>query len=196
MKFVEKEKQPKLSAELQEIIERSHGEKNGNGMDDIARLKHQVVEELTSNVDLLRAIHNGSLETKISNWENPNGDMYRDVNIFDFMKLPSLKDEIFNYVCFEISSIQSFNNDYTTINIVFRTVSHVSDMRTDWGIQRHDLLALIIKHEFDWTNVFGKTLIKVSDVGKIGEDDFYYREIVYQSDLPNNHYNKLNKYYG
>jgi hypothetical protein len=192
MAFVEKEKNPKLSAQLQEVIERSHGEQNGNGLDEIARYKHKVMTELTSNIDILSTLHNNDLESKL-NWEHPNGDMYRNVNIFDYMKLPSLKDEIENYICFEVSTLASYSNDFTNVNVVFRTVSHVNDMRTDWGIQRHDLLALIIKNQFDWTKVFGKTLHKVSDVGKIGEDDFYYREIVYQCDLPNNHYNKLNR---
>lgn len=192
MLFTEKDKQPKLSASLQKIIERSHGEQNGNGMDDIARYKHKVMKELTSNIDILRTLHNNNFESRL-NSEHPNGDMYRNVNIFDYMKLPSLKDEIQNYICFEVSTMASYSNDFAAVNVVFRTVSHVNDMNTDWGIQRHDLLALIIKNQFDWTKVFGKTLIKVSDVGKIGEDDFYYREIVYQCDLPNNHYNKLNR---
>lgn len=192
MAFIEKEKTPKLSAKLQKVVERSHGDQNGNGMDDIARYKHKVMTELTSNIDILSTLHNNDLESRL-NWDYPNGDMYRDVNIFDYMKLPSLKDEIQNYICFEVSALASYNDDFTIINVVFRTVSHVNDMKTDWGIQRHDLLALIIKSQFDWSKVFGKTLIKVSDVGKIGEDDFYYREITYKCDLPNNHYNKLNR---
>ncbi len=191
MAFLEKEKQPKLSSKLQNVVERSQGDQNGAGIDDIVRLKHKIMQELTSNADVLRTLHNIHLESKISNWDNPNGDIYRDVNIFDFLKLPSLKDEIFNYICFEVVTTSSYNDDYIIMNVIFRTVSHVNDMKTDWGIQRHDLLALIIKNEFDWTNVFGKTLIKISDNGKIGEDDFYYREIVYQSTLPNNHNNKL-----
>ena len=182
MLFTEKDKQPKLSASLQKIIERSHGEQNGNGMDDIARYKHKVMKELTSNIDILRTLHNNNFESRL-NSEHPNGDMYRNVNIFDYMKLPSLKDEIQNYICFEVSTMASYSNDFTAVNVVFRTVSHVNDMNTDWGIQRHDLLALIIKNQFDWTKVFGKTLIKVSDVGKIGEDDFYYREIWFKRDV-------------
>ena len=191
--FEAKEKQPKLSVAIQEVIERSHGEQNNKGMDDVTRYKYHVMKELTSNPDILRTLHNHDLESQISNWDNPNGDVYRNVNIFDFMKLPSLKDEIQNYICFEVASSKSYNNDHIIIDLVFRTVSHVNDMQTDWGIQRHDLLALIIKSEFDWTKYFGKTLVKLSDVGHIGEDDFYYREIVYQSTIPNNHYNKLNK---
>lgn len=194
MAFLEKEKQPKLSSKLQNVIERSQGEQNGAGLDDIIRLKHKVMKELTSNVDVLRTLHNIHLESKISNWDNPNGDIYRDVNIFDFLKLPSLKDEIFNYICFEVVMTNSYNDDYIIMNIIFRTVSHVSDMKTDWGIQRHDLLAAILKNDFDWSNALGMTLVKIVDDGKIGEDDFYYREIVYETMLPNNHYNKLNRY--
>lgn len=194
MAFVAKEKQPNLSKELQEVIERSHGEQNNASMDDVVRFKHEVMRELTSNADILKTLHNNNIEVNISNWDNPNGDMYRDVNIFDFMKLPSLQDEVFNYICFEVTTTNSYSSDFVITNLFFRTVCHVSDMKTDWGIQRHDLLALIIKKEFDWSNIFGMTLNKISDVGKIGEDDFYYREIVYESTIPNNHYNKLNNY--
>ena len=194
MAIVAKQKQPVLSEAVQKVVERSHGEQNGSGMDDIARFKYKVMQELTSNPDVLRTLHNNYLEEKISDWDHPNGDMYRDVNIFDFMKLPSLKGEIFNYICFEVSTTNSYSEDFVVTNLYFRTVSHVRDMKTDWGMQRHDLLALIIKDQFDWSKVFGMTLVKMSDVGKIGEDDFYYREIVYQSVLPNNHYNKLNNY--
>ena len=137
MIFVEKDKQPKLSDELQKVIERSHGDqKNNAAMDDVVRLKHKVIRELTSNADVLRALHNHNIESKILNWDNPNGDMYRDINIFDYMKLPSLKDEVFNYICFEVNSTNSYSNDFITINLYFRTVCHVSDMKTDWGIQR------------------------------------------------------------
>ena len=162
MLFIEKDKQPKLSIDIQQVIERSHGENNAAGMDDIARFKHKVMTELTSNVDILRTLHNDNLESKILNWDSPNGDIYRDVNIFDYMKLPSLRDEVANYVCFEVITENSFSNDFVLTSVVFRTVSHVNDMKTDWGIQRHDLLALIIKNEFDWTKVFGKTLVKIS----------------------------------
>ena len=194
MAITAKVKQPNLSEEAQKVIERSHGEQNGSGMDDVTRFKYKVMRELTSNTDILKTLHNNNLEAKITDWNNPNGDMYRDINIFDFMKLPSLKDEVFNYICFEVTSTNSYSDDFIVTNLYFRTVSHVREMKTDWGIQRHDLLALLIKQQFDWSKVFGMTLVKMSDVGKIGEDDFYYREIVYQSVIPNNHYNKLNNY--
>ena len=77
-----------------------------------------------------------------------------------------------------------------TKNITFRTVSHGDDAITDWGIPRHDLLAMIIKSEFDWTNVFGMHLSKIYDRGRVSEDGYYYRELIYETTVPNNLVNK------
>lgn len=185
--FQEKIKEPKLSAEMENIIKRSIDEKNKSNIDDIFRYKYKIMKMLTSNQDILHALHNDELCGKD---EIINGDLYRDVCIFDFLKLPDLKDEVNNYICFEVND--TGHGNMLAKRIIFRTVSHKDDHKTDWGISRQDLLASIIKNEFDWSNVFGMHLEKESDVGSIADDDFYYREIVYKTSTPNNTYNKIN----
>lgn len=189
--FDEKEKEPKLSDELTNIINKSIGEDVDANTDEIFRYKYKIMQKLTSNQDVLHALHDGRLDTDGN--EVLNGDLYRDVCIFDFMKLPSGQTEVKNYICFEVND--NGTGDFTSRTIVFRTVSHEDDHKTDWGISRQDLLALIIKNEFDWTNAFGMHFEKQSDYGYATDDGYYYREIVYKSTTPNNHRNKLNPRY-
>lgn len=187
--FEEKIKEPKLSAEMEGIIKRSIDEKNSSNTDDIFRYKYKIMKMLTSNQDILHALHNDELSGFN---EIINGDLYRDVCIFDFMKLPNLKDSVKNYICFEVNDVGY--GDLVNKRIVFRTVSHESDHKTDWGISRQDLLASIIKNEFDWSNSLGMHLEKESDSGLIADDGYYYREISYKTTAPNNAYNKINNF--
>ena len=190
--FDKKELEPKLSQELQDIINRSMDTKSNSNTDDIFRYKYKIMKTLTSNQDLLRTLHNDELQ---GNDEIVNGDLYRNVCIFDFMKLPNNKSKVKNYICFEVNDNGA--GDFTNKTIIFRTVSHEEDHVTDWNISRQDLLALIIKNEFDWSNVFGMHVEKQSDNGYVtsdGNESYYYREIVYRTTAPNNTYNKINNF--
>lgn len=188
MIFDEKEKEPLLSEEMKGIINRSIDEKNSSNLDDIFRYKYKIMQMLISNQDILHALHNDELS---KGNEVINGDLYRDVCIFDFMKLPDNKTEVKNYVCFEVNDVSSYDS-LVNKRIIFRTVSHEDDYKTDWGINRHDLLASIIKNEFDWSNALGMHFEKESDNGYVTNDGYYYREIIYKIVSPNNTYNKLN----
>ena len=183
--FTAKEKEPKLSTEMCDILDRSMNEKNKSNSDEIFRYKYKIMNMLTSNQDLLRTLHNADLQTD----GELNGDAYRDVNIFNYMKLPNQKSVVKNYVCFEVND-EAYGNFGDKI-IIFRTVSHEDDCKTDWNINRQDLLASIIKNEFDWSNVFGMHIEKEYDVGRVTDDGYYYREFAYKSTVPNNHMNKL-----
>ena len=186
-----KVKEPDLSPEMQEIIERSHRENNSDAYDDIDSYKFLIMKMLTENQDILKTLHNKELEKNKTNGLI-NGDAYRNVNIFNFLKIPETQSVVKNYICFEVDDIEQvrYNEHLITKNITFRTVSHGDDVITDWGIPRHDLLAMIIKSEFDWTNVFGMHLSKIYDRGRVSEDGYYYRELIYETTVPNNLVNK------
>ena len=83
-----------------------------------------------------------------------------------------------------------YNEALITKNITFRTVAFEDDIKTDWGIARQDLLAMIIKSEFDWSNIFGMHVSKIYDRGRVSEDGYYYRELIYETTVPNNLVNK------
>lgn len=194
MDFESKEKLPKLSQEMQDIINRSHKDNVSDSYDDTERYKYQIMNMLTNNQDILWTLHNKTFEKdengNINTSKELNGDCYRDVNIFSFLKIPDVQSEVKNFICFEVDDVSVPYDSMIKKNITFRTISHLDDFKTDWGIARQDLLAAIIKNEFDWSNIFGMHLEKVYDKGRITENGYYYREFIYETIVPNNLVNK------
>lgn len=180
-----KELEPKLSNHMLDVINNTHGEDVGVEYDDIERYKYRIMQMLTSNTDLINALHNHELQ-------GHKGDDYRFVNIFNFLKIPNTQSTVKNFVCFEVQDVEQprYTEGLMTKYIVFRTVSHEDDVQTDYGIARQDLLALIIKNEFDWSQVFGMHIEKIQDYGKITENGYYYREFIYETTSTNNLVNK------
>lgn len=201
MAIVAKQKEPRLSQAMQDIINKSHADGGGDCYDDNERYKYRIMKLLTENQDVLWTLHNKELEEKYSYTTKDetgneivmlNGDTYRDVSIFNFLKIPGIQSEVKNFICFEVNDVEQlrYNKDLIIKNIIFRTVSHEDDYKTDWGIARQDLLAAIIQSEFDWSNLFGLHVEKIADRGKVAENGYYYREFIYETTVPNNSVNK------
>lgn len=183
-----KQKEPALSQDTIDIIHRSFGIPNNAGTDELIRYKHKIMNILLNNDDLLRTLHYpNAIETNNA----LNGDYYRNVCIFDFLRLPDFKSDVRNYVCFEVRESNPFDS-HITRRVIFRVVSHLDEMITDWGVSRVDLLACIIKNEFNWSNELGTTLIKQYDEPSMADNDYYYREISYKMEVQNETYNKIN----
>ena len=148
---------------------------------------------LTEDQDILNTLHNKDLEKNHTNDNGIiNGDAYRDVNIYSFLKIPDSQSTVKNFICFEVDDVEipRYSEVLIKKNIIFRTISHDDDYQTDWGINRQDLLAMIIKSKFDWSNVFGMHLEKVYDKGRIAENGYYYREFIFETTTLNNMVNK------
>lgn len=203
-----KQKEPLLSKEMQDLINTSHKDGTGECYDDNERYKYRIMKILTSNQDILWTLHNKELESNFyyqkdenNNFvldENGNkikmlnGDAYKDVCIFRFLKIPEIQSTVQNYICFEVNDVDQprYNDKFLIKNIIFRTVSHEKDFKTDWGIARQDLLSAIIQSQFDWSNIFGTQIKKVIDRGRVAENGYYYREFAYEVTAPNNLVNK------
>lgn len=180
--FTPKPKEPLLSEQMQNSLLRSMKEippgSVGDGYDlmDVYRYKFKIMNDLLQDQDLLHTLHLEGHSTQ----EHLDGEAFRDTCIFDYMKLPDLKDRVKNYICFDVF-LRKGSAESITTEIIIRTVSHQSDMKTDWNIGRHDLLAEIISARMDWTDSFGKTLHKISDGGYTTNDGYCYRELTYRA---------------
>lgn len=190
---------PKLSQKILDIIYRSQNGNSGQ-YDDVTRFKYLIMKIISENEDILWTLNNKEIESKVVN------DMivgqsaeYRDTNIFDYLKVPGIQSEVKNFVCFDVDISEENryggrtlkrNEAFSIVNIIFRTISHEQDCKTDYGINRQDLLALIIKTQFDWSNIFGNHISKIYDKSRIAENGYYYREFVYECVVPNNLLNK------
>jgi hypothetical protein len=187
MAITPKVKKPILSDRMLKVIDRSIYNKKDSPYDDVIRYKYKIMDLLTSNEDILRTLNNADFDDGTNEL---NGDNYRDTCIFSYMKLPDLKDKVKNYICFDV--FIAGQGVIATDTIKFMVVSHVDDVKTDYGINRQDLLAAIIKQEFNWSNEMGKTLNLTNDTYGYASEGYYYREITYQVTNPNDIYNKIN----
>lgn len=177
---------PQLSDNMLNIIAKSHGDKeSGVQYDGIEIYKHKIMQMLTEDEDLISTLNNEELKGR-------NGDAYRFINIFNFLKIPDTQSTVKNFVCFEVNDVEQprYTDGLMKKYLVFRTVSHADDVQTDYGMARQDLLAAIIKNKFDWSQVFGMHLEKVQDYGKVTENGYYYREFIYETTTVNNLVNK------
>lgn len=190
--FKPKTKEPQISETLQGVLLRSIGiDKSPSEYDkfdtyEVYRIKHKILTMLLENQDLLHALHSEEL-----GYEGElNGDEFKDIHIFDYLRLPKNKDKVKNYVCFECNEL-SGGGSYIERRVVFWVVSHDDDHVTDWGIGRQDLLSLIICELFNWTNRLGMTLVKQSDNGLTTNDGYCYRELVFVNNPPNDVQKKM-----
>ena len=187
-------KEPILSEDIVNIIYKSRGKPDENTIikaDDVYRFKYHIIQKLTHNNDLLRALHHPSLS-----FEKPiNGDAFIDVAIFDYLKLPENKSEVKNYLCYEVDILNGGTRNYYA-HVTFRIVCHDEDLKTDWNINRMDLLSLIIRQDFNWEDIFGEKMVLMQDMGNMTQQRYYYRDLVFQVQLPNDYHTMTSRSYG
>lgn len=165
-----------LSKNRSDMLKNLSEANNNASHDEIAYSKQIILEDLYKDNDLLLVLNNPELE-------GCPAEDYRNVNIFSYIKIPETQSKVKNFVCFEVNEREPVrhNDIMITRQIVFRTVSHEDDVETPWGIDRQDLLAMIIKDRFCWSNCLGLHLKKTYDAGKIAENGYYYRDMYFEA---------------
>ena len=118
--------------------------------DDISMMKRQIKQMLISDTDILEVLHNPDIDI-----DSP--DEFLDNNIFGFIRIPNTQDTVRNFICFTVDDIEQhrFNEVMKLQDIQFVVICHLSDMKTEYGIDRHDLLGYLIRDTINWTNLFG-----------------------------------------
>lgn len=206
MEFKEKTKEPILSPATEKLVDNTLSMHPKDQFDEIGNIKYKICKMLSSDGDILRTIHNKELEKYVPTLYDPkymnnpeldmqhNGDVYINHNIFNFLRVPEITSEAKTYICFEVDDIEipNFQTSRMTRNIKIRTVSYKDESNTTCGIQRQDLLAMLIKNKFNWSNKFGLSVNTISNCGEILESGFYYREMIFNMTTVNDTYNSIN----
>ena len=106
--------------------------------DDIIEMKRLIKQKLIADTDILEALHNTDIDI-----DSP--DEFLDTNIFGFIRIPQTQDTVRNFICFTVDDIEEnrFNEIMKTQYIQFDCICHLDDIKTEFGIDRHDLLGLI-----------------------------------------------------
>lgn len=159
--------------------------------DDIIEIKRLIKQKLISDTDILEALHN----TKI-NTDSP--DDFLDNNIYGFIRIPTTQDTVRNFICFTVDDIEDhrYNSHMKVQQIQFVCICHLDDMKTEFGIDRHDLLAYLVRDVFNWSNDFGLQFKLVYNKESTIDSDYYCRTLKFERECTNslNNATRSNRY--
>ena len=163
--------------------------------DDIIEMKRLIKQTLIADTDILDALH--------SDVDTDSPDEFLDHNIYGFLRIPSTQDTVRNFICFTVDDIEEhrFNEVMKTQYIQFMTICHLGDMKTEYGIDRHDLLGYLIRDIFNWTNIFGLQFKLIYNKESTIDSDYFCRTLKFEATKPNalnkarmdNKYDKLGR---
>lgn len=148
--------------------------------DDIIEMKRLIKQKLIDDTDILEALNNPDIDI-----DSP--DEFLDNNIFGFIRIPTTQDTVRNFICFTVNDIEEnrFNEVMKTQYIQFNAICHLDDMKTEYGIDRHDLLGYLIRDTFNWTNIFGLQFKLITNKESTIDSDYYCRTLQFEATKPN-----------
>lgn len=151
-----------------------------NVEDDIVTMKRLIKQKLIGDPDILETLNNKNLDL-----DSP--DEFLDNNIYGFIRVPKIQDTVGSYICFTVDDIEDhrFNEVMKTQYIQFHAICHLDAMKTEYGIDRHDLLGYLIRDIFNWTNIFGLQFKLVENKERAVDGDYYCRTLVFEATKPN-----------
>lgn len=148
--------------------------------DDISSMKRQIKQKLIADTDILEALNNPEISL-----DSP--DEFLDHNIFGFIRIPDTQDTVRNFICVTVDDIEEhrFNEVMKIQNIQFTVICHLHDMKTKYGVDRHDLLGYLIRDTFNWTNMFGLQFHLVYNKESTIDGDYYCRTLKFEATKTN-----------
>ena len=144
--------------------------------DDIIEMKRLIKKTLIEDTDILIAFHNPDIDL-----DSP--DDFLDKNIYGFIRIPVTQDVAKNFICFTVDDIEEhrFNEAMKVQQIQFNCICHLDEMKTEYGIDRHDLLGYLIRDTFNWTNKFGLQFKLIYNKESTIDSDYYCRTLKFEA---------------
>ena len=174
--------------------------------DDNIVYKRKIKNALLSNPCLLYALNEKELESELFdkngniNWEwndelndyEPLGEWDRyfgeNSNIRSSLFIPETQTKVKHYLCYQVEfdELPRYSPMYKYTEITFTIFVHGDD-RVDklTGLQRHDLIASIIRERFNWSSIFGLQTKLVSSKESTTDNNYVVRTLVFQIYDPN-----------
>ena len=148
--------------------------------DDIISIKRLIKQKLIADTDILEALNNKDIDL-----DSP--DEFLDTNIFGFIRIPQTQDTVRNFICFTVDDIEPdrYNSHMKVQQIQFNCICHLDDMKTEYGMDRHDLLGYLVRDVFNWTNDFGMQFKLVYNKESTIDSDYYCRTLKFERECTN-----------
>lgn len=148
--------------------------------DNIIEMKRLIKQKLIADTDILEALNNTDIDL-----DSP--DEFLDNNIYGFIRIPTTQDTVRNFICFTVDDIEEsrFNSHMKMQQIKFVCICHLEDMKTKYGIDRHDLLGYLVRDVFNWSNDFGVQFKLVYNQESTIDSDYYCRTLKFERDTTN-----------
>lgn len=151
--------------------------------DDI-KCKEQIKKILLNNRFIIHVLNNKELEEV-----DAEPDEYYGINILPYYIINPTQTNVQNFICFEINydELNRYNSAVKKLNIVFYILCHHDNITDeDTGVARHDLLAALIQHDFNFSNEFGQKIRLVSDVSSVVDNHYASRTLTFEQITDNN----------
>ena len=148
--------------------------------DDIVRKKRIIGEMLYSDPDIIEVLDNKDLDPSC-----PDEYLYK--NIFPFIRVPGAQDTSRSFITFMLDDIDTTQTN-KSMKIQFLKVVifvHKTLVQTNWGAERHDLLAYLVKDVFHLSNNLGLQLKLVSSREGFTDTDYCTRTLQFEIITPN-----------
>lgn len=151
-----------------------------NSDDLVIRFKRIIKSKLISDPRIIHVLHNENLSE-----DHP--DDYLDVNILSRVNLPDIQAEVANYICFkiDIGDTLEANQRLVKLDITFQILCRDGDIKTEFGIDRHDLLAYLVKDMFHLTNTFWNQCRCKYDSETLTDSHYNGRLLKFEVTVPN-----------
>lgn len=150
--------------------------------DDNIRFKEIIKKRLYQNKDIIHALHSYELD------ENAP-DEYVGKVILPYLIVPEVQDIPRTYLCYtsNYDELARYNEFIKYAEAQFMIMSDVRDAYDpETGIARHDLLAALLRREFNYSNTLGLQMECVSDTETVTDMNYVLRKIIFQIKTPNN----------
>ena len=167
-----------------------------NPDDENIRYKELIRQKLLNCPELLYALHEPDLDKELF---NPDGSLNMDEdgnligeissffgitrNIRPYIFIPETQEHVKNIICYQVAfdDLAKANNVQKYTNITFTIFCQEQDIVDELtGIPRHDLIASIIRENFNWSNIFGMQAKLISSRENITDNHYLVRTLVFQ----------------
>lgn len=148
--------------------------------DDIIRKKRMIGRMLYSDPDIIEVLNNPDLDPECP-------EEYYYTNIFPFIRVPGTQDTSRNYITYMLDDKEEklVNKNMISQSLTVVIFVHKDHIETEWGAERHDLLAYLVKDVFHLSNSLGLQLNLISNREYVKDTDYYTRTLQFEMTIPN-----------